>query len=180
LGQGGLVLLDDVLPEFHHRERHSIRVDAPPERVFEAVRAVTPAEMRLARMLMRARGIPADAARPVLEQALRTFAVRAEEPGRELVIASVGQPWRLRGGTRRDALDDFEGFAEPGYAKMALNFRLDGSTLSTETRVFLTDGPARRRFLAYWLVVRPASGLVRRVWLRAIRRRALVDAPGRV
>jgi hypothetical protein len=141
---------------------------------------VTPAEMPLARVLMRARGMRADTARPLLEQAMRTFAVLAEEPGRELVIGSVGRPWRLRGGVRRDALADFAAFREPGYAKMVLNFRFDGSTLSTETRVHLTDAASRRRFRVYWLIVRPFSGLVRRIWLRAIRRRAQVDAPGRV
>ena len=47
-----------------------------------------------------------------------------------------------------------------------------GARLETETRVFLTDAAARRRFGAYWLVVRPFSGLTRRLWLRAAKRRA--------
>lgn len=172
--------LDDVLPEFHFRERHSIRVEAPASRVFDAVRSVTLAEMPLARMLMRARGMRAGVERPVLEEAMRAFFVLAEEPGRELVIGSIGRPWRLRGGPRPTAADDFGGFAEPGYAKMAMSFRLEGSTLSTETRVLLTDAGARRRFAAYWTAIRPFSGLIRRVWLQAIRRRAEVDAPGHV
>ena len=57
-------------------------------------------------------------------------------------------------------------------AKMAFNFRLDGSTLSTETRVLLTDAASRRKFRAYWTLIRPFSGLIRRVWLRAIAHRA--------
>ena len=51
----------------------------------------------------------------------------------------------------------------------------DGSRLETETRVFLTDRASRRRFAAYWLVIRPFSGLVRRRWLQAARRRAEAD-----
>ena len=47
-----------------------------------------------------------------------------------------------------------------------------GSRMETETRIFLTDVAARRRFAAYWLVVRPFSGLLRRSWLQAARRRA--------
>jgi hypothetical protein len=43
----------------------------------------------------------------------------------------------------------------------------------TETRVLASDADARRRFRAYWLVVRPWSGAVRREWLRAIERRAV-------
>ena len=34
---------------------------------------------------------------------------------------------------------------------------------------------ARRRFGAYWLVIRPFSGLVRRRWLHAAKRRAERD-----
>jgi hypothetical protein len=47
-----------------------------------------------------------------------------------------------------------------------------GARLETETRVFLTDAAARRRFDAYWIVVRPFSGLIRRRWLRAAKHRA--------
>ncbi len=35
-----------------------------------------------------------------------------------------------------------------------------------------TDAAARRRFRLYWLAIRPFSGLIRRLWLRAIKRRA--------
>ncbi len=55
---------------------------------------------------------------------------------------------------------------------MALSWRFEDGTLSTETRVQLTDARSRRSFRRYWLVVRPFSGLVRRAWLRAIARRA--------
>jgi len=135
--------------------------------------------MPVARVLMRARGMRGAARRPVLEEALRTFSVLADVPGRELVVGAVGRPWQLRGGGRPDA--DFRAFDEPGYAKMAMDFRLDGGLLTTETRVLLTDAAARRRFRAYWLVIRPFSGLIRRVWLRAIKRRAeRLDASGRV
>ncbi len=167
-----MAALDDVLPEFHFRERHSTRVEASPERVFDAVRSVTLAEMPVARMLMRMRGMQAATNRPVLQEAMRGFTLLADDPGRELVIGSVAQPWRLRGGRRPEPGTDFLEFRDPGYAKMAMSFRLNGAMLTTETRVLLTDGRARRRFRAYWLVIRPFSGLVRRVWLRAIVRRA--------
>ena len=42
----------------------------------------------------------------------------------------------------------------------------------TETRVQLTDEAARRAFRRYWFVVRLFSGLVRRSWLAAAKRRA--------
>jgi hypothetical protein len=56
---------------------------------------------------------------------------------------------------------------------MALNWRFEDGTLTTETRVQLTDANARRAFRRYWLVIRPFSGLIRRAWLRAIAQRAM-------
>ena len=60
-----------------------------------------------------------------------------------------------------------------------MNFHVravDGGTLlTTETRIKGTDEEARRRFRRYWRVVMPGSALIRRAWLRAIRRRAERD-----
>ena len=159
-----------MLPQYDVRERHEIDVDAPAERVFAAVRETTFAEMPLARMLFRVRGLPAAAARPVFDQLPKGFAVLAEEPGSELVVGGIGQPWKLSGGEMRSA--DVRSFDTPGYARMVMNFHLEGRTLSTETRVALTDERSRRLFRRYWRVVRPGSGLIRRAWLRAIKRRA--------
>lgn len=164
--------LDRVLPEWHFRERHTTRVDAVPERVFAAVREVTLAEMGVFRVLAWLRGIRVPVDRPVVEVAVTgsTWRVLADQPRQELVLGAIGQPWRLRGG--ESPTDDFAEFDSAGYAKMAINWRLEGTTLSTETRVFLTDAASRTSFRRYWLVIRPFSGLIRRVWLRAIRRRA--------
>ena len=62
-----------------------------------------------------------------------------------------------------------------GRAHAVWNFRVlprgeQGSVLSTETRVTCGDPASRARFSRYWLVVRPFSGLIRIVMLRAIRR----------
>lgn len=165
-----MTLLDTHVPEWDFRERHATRVNASPERVFAAVRQVTLAEMGVFRVLAWLRGIRVPVDRPVLEVASTTWSLLADEPGRELVLGAVGQPWRLRGGNNPGG--DFATFNRPGYAKMAINWRLEGTTLSTETRVLLTDSASRRKFRRYWLVIRPFSGLIRRVWLRAIRRRA--------
>jgi hypothetical protein len=165
-------LLSEVLPEYDFRERHARRVDAPPERVFAAVRELSADDTPVVRVLFRLRGLRGATARPILEQMERFgFEVVAEEPGRELVVAAIGQPWKLRGGSRPRGVD-FLTFAEPGYAKMAFSYRLENGVLTTETRVRLTDSDARRSFRRYWVVIRPFSGLIRRAWLRAIARRA--------
>jgi len=166
------MLLSDMLPEFHFRERHERHVDASADHLFTAIREVTLDEMPLGRLLMRLRGIRSDTSRPLFAEMQRVgFQLAAEEPNRELVFAAIGQPWKLLAGGRPPGAD-FRTFADPGYAKMAFNFRLDGATLSTETRVLLTDSRSRRAFRRYWILIRPFSGLIRRVWLRAIARRA--------
>ena len=166
------MLLSEVLPEYHFRERHQRRIDAAPDAVFAAIRTVTLAETPIARMLMRLRGMRAGSARPLVEEMdAEGFVQLAAEPLRELLYTAIGQPWKLLGGRRADAAD-FRAFAEPGYAKMGFNFRLEHGVLSTETRVLLTDERSRKLFRRYWLVIRPFSGLIRREWLRAIARRA--------
>jgi hypothetical protein len=46
------------------------------------------------------------------------------------------------------------------------------SRLRTETRIQATDARAKRRFGLYWTFIQPGSALIRRVWLRAVRKRA--------
>ena len=46
------------------------------------------------------------------------------------------------------------------------------AVLSTETRVHVADPAARRKFRRYWFVVRPFSGVIRILLLRAARKRA--------
>jgi hypothetical protein len=114
------------------------------------------------------------------------FTVLAQDARRELVIGAIGQPWRLAGGRGVAVADgeEFAAFDQPGYAKMAANFRLApiacgrAVQLSTETRVACTDTASARRFARYWQLIRPASGAIRRSWLAAIKRRAEQYADG--
>jgi hypothetical protein len=47
-----------------------------------------------------------------------------------------------------------------------------GSLVTTETRVHATDRNPVRRFGVYWRIIQPWSAVIRRMWLRAIDRRA--------
>jgi hypothetical protein len=188
-------LLDKALPEYDFREQHTRHIDAPPERVDEAVRAVTIRDMPLARLLFALRAAPARMRRkptrfgevdvPLLGLALDVaFGPLGDDPGNEVVIGMIGQPWKLVGGeSRRFARpQEFTAFADPGFVKAAMNFRYEpvdaGTRLTTETRVLATDPDSRRRFRRYWLVIRPGSGLTRRAWLRAAARRAEGERAG--
>ena len=160
----------DALPVYHHRERHSLHVDATPEAALAAARQTRFEDVPLVRALYRLRGLRAARSGPIWDVMLEEgFRLHDAE-----TLVLIGRPWSPGGGIRR--AEDFAGFDEPGYAKMAMDLRAvaegPGARLETETRVFLTDARSRRRFLAYWLVIRPFSGLIRRLWLRAARRRA--------
>jgi hypothetical protein len=180
--------LDEFLPDYHANEVHSTRVAAPPERVLAAVRELTSRDVPVLVVLMALRRVPAallrrrplrvrrNLERPIVDQFTRGgFVVLADRPD-ELVVGAVGRFWTSDGGVAGIEGDDFVAFDAPGFAKAVMNFEaraVDGGTLlTTETRILGTDEVARRRFLRYWRVVMPGSALIRRAWLRAIRRRA--------
>jgi hypothetical protein len=73
--------------------------------------------------------------------------------------------------------EQFKQLVGPGVVKAVMNFyiehaRHDAWLVSTETRVHATDASTRRKFARYWTLIRPGSGFIRRMWLRAIKRRA--------
>ncbi|MFL6129414.1 MAG: hypothetical protein ACJ73E_10165 [Mycobacteriales bacterium] len=173
------MLLDQVLPRWDHRERHSVAVDAAPDAVWRAVEEVSWRSVPAFRVLTRLRspGRPAPALdRPVLERMLAGGFTVLGRSADELVVGSVVRLAAPRGAVPLGAepAGTVRGFDRPGHYKVALGFRLAGGRLSTETRVLATDPASRRAFGRYWLVVRLPGGLIRREWLRAIRRRAAV------
>lgn len=175
--------LDRWLPDYDVHEVHSIRVRAQPMEIQRALSELTANEIRFFRALMTVRGLGArgsDGSRPLLETAQEGgFAILALEPGREVVLGVIGRFWQLRQRAIQPIRSpaDFAAFAEPGFARAAMNFLiepLDGGAcrVTTETRVIATDARARRAFRAYWTLVHPGSAFIRRRWLRALRRRA--------
>jgi hypothetical protein len=186
--------LDDVLPVYRHRERHTTQIAAAAEAVWSALHAVSNDDLRLTRVLTAIRALPARLAgggtpggglpadrgfiQAFLERGYRELRV---DPPRTLVAGAAAQPWRLRAGETPDVagLDGFRAFARPGFVLIATSFELealgDGTRLSTETRVQPTDAAAARAFRPYWWAIRGGSGLIRRDMLHAVRRRAERD-----
>ena len=182
------VPLDEFLPEYDANEVHSTRIAATPGDVAAAARTLTARDVPLMTGLMAMRRLPARLARrrkppgrasgdlPLLDGFTRAgFFVLAERPD-ELIFGVVGRFWTLDSGIQKLAPSDFVTFAEPGFAKAVLGFYVrevsGGTVLTTETRIQGTDEAARRKFRRYWRVVMPGSALIRRAWLRAIRKRA--------
>ena len=135
--------------------------------------------MPLARLLMRARGMRTPTSGSLWKQMVAGgFVEVGEVPGREVVMGMIGQMWKLSGGRSPKVAGavEFLAFDQPGFAKAAMSLEArevaGRCELVTETRVFATDEQARRAFARYWLIIRPGSGLIRRVWLPAAKRRA--------
>jgi len=181
--------LDEYMPRYQFSERHSIRVNVPPTVAFQAVQRVTADEIRFFRTLTWIRRfgrkgpesiLTSPEHMPLLEVATRTtFMQLALEPPAELVVGTlVAKP--APESKRPRIPSEFVALALPGFAKAAMNFRVEpdgrgGSVISTETRVFATDDAARRRFGVYWRIILPGSALIRNGWLAAIERRT--DTP---
>ena len=170
------MLADELLPDYDVVMRHAIDVAAPPAIVWDALHRAEFAGVWYVRVLLALRGLrrPGRVPRLTLERlAAGGFILLGERPGRELALGLAGRFWRPSGGRVRLTADEFRPFAEPGYAKVVWTFGVTpagtaATRLTTETRVACLDATSRRRFRAYWLVVRPFSGLIRRAMLHAI------------
>lgn len=107
----------------------------------------------------------------------RTIVERAPE---ELVIGLLGQFWTPTGSVCDNvSAATFASGPPPGQALAGWNFTVTeleggGCELATETRVLCADD-ARRKFLLYWSVIQPGSGLIRRAMLKAIKQEAESD-----
>ena len=177
--------LDRFAPAWQFREVHSLRIPAPPARVYEAMLSGRADEVFLFRALtwIRRGGRPAPPGilNPGSRDALIDVATSsgflrlADSAPHELVIGTVVlAPPGVRGSLTPQV---FQQELPPGFALAAMNFLVtpdgtDGSVLLTETRVFANSPAAQRQFAAYWRLIYPGSALIRRMWLRAIRRRA--------
>lgn len=177
-----MILLDQAMTACDRREVHRRKTAAAPPALWAAIHDLRADELTAMRVLMGIRTLgrkTGEGDLTVLEGFRRMgFRKVAEEPDRELVVVGIGRFWTPSGGLRKVQDDEqFLNFQEPGYAKVAFNFRIEDGVISTETRIAATDAHARRRFRLYWLAIRPGSGLIRREWLRALDRRAQASSP---
>lgn len=188
-------LLDRFMSEYEVREYHQTGVDAPPDITFAVASEIDMHSSGLIRAIFKGRELMMGAepggkreSRSFLSEVLGLgWRIIAEEPGRELVMGAVTQPWDANVRFRGLSPDEFAGFAEPGYAKIAWTLAADpagsdGSIFRSETRVVTTDADSRRRFRRYWSMVSPGVVLIRREMLRLVRneaeRRYAASRPG--
>ena len=166
-------------------EPHFIRIAAPREVVYRTLWTADLGKSILIKLLLGLRSLPEFIAhgfpastqdRSITMQRLigAGFGLLAENPGEEIVLGVRGRFWRPTGNVLSFQRAAFDGPVPPGVAHGVWNFAIADAPggqviVSTETRVTCGDQASRRKFRAYWLLVRPFSGLIRILMLRSLR-----------
>lgn len=181
------MLIDSFAPSPDAVETHSILINAPRETVYRALWTADLGHSLIIKSLLALRSVPAFIAhsramprnRQITLQTLidSGFGLLAEKPDEEIVLGITGRFWRPAGNVSPFNRPDFDRPVAAGFARGVWNFsvseKVPGQTvLTTETRVTCGDPASRRKFLAYWIVVRPFSGLIRLIMLKNVRKTA--------
>lgn len=184
-------MIDEFLPEFDVVERHQTFIDAPVSRTYAALYSTDFGRSLLVRALLALRALPSlllkapgpdssgsQRVQPLTLDTLlnKGFVLLSEHKEKEIVLGTVGRFWTPTGCLENTDAIRFEREDGAGVAKAAWNFVFEqagkGTRVSTETRVKCADEASRRRFGAYWVVVGPFSGLIRRKMLKELKRSA--------
>lgn len=178
-------LVDRFMAKYEVREVHQTRVAAPADVTFGVAHDLDLQRSTIVRAIFTGRELLLGGERAKREHGPGFLAevlalgwrVLAEEPGRELVLGAVTQPWKTDVEFLGLAPDEFAAFNDPGYAKIVWTFAVKplgekASVFRTETRVATTDPESRSRFRRYWSVFSPGILLIRYETLRLVRREA--------
>lgn len=179
------MLIDSIMAQSDAFERHSLEINARAADVYAALWTTDLGDSPVIKTLMGLRTLPGRLLGPPkttrrnqrigLQDLIDAgFGRLAEEPGQEVVLGITGPFWRPVGNTLPFNKADFEGPVRPGVARGVWNFTVQQAgpkqtILATETRVACGDDASRLKFRIYWVAVRPFSGLIRRIMLKAIK-----------
>ena len=177
--------LDEFLPDYEVVERHQVRVRAPAEVTYATACELDVEDVWVARWLMRMREwlLGSRVRRSDRPRGMKAgmqaigWGVLREVTGRELVMGAVTKPWEAEVVFRAVEAEQFRGFGEEGFVKIAWTLRADAwgeweSRFRTETRVVACGAEARRRFRWYWAWLSPGIILIRWGMLGLVRREA--------
>jgi hypothetical protein len=123
---------------------------------------------------------------PIMEQLEQNgFTMIEKQPPREdvfglIVPRKIGRVWNKKSGTVPSVTDaaEFIAFKDPDYLLVIANLLIKETdtpgvvTAYTESRTMGLSPQAVKDFSPYWRIIRPGSGLIRRLWLRGIKRHA--------
>lgn len=181
-------LLDQLMPAYDVVERRHLRVAAPAETVMAAASEFDIRRSPIIQAIFRSRAALLGGELEDREEARRPRALiawaqsigwraLAEVPGREIVLGTITQPWKVNPAFRAPGPEEFARFREPGYVKIAWTLRADptgeaASVFRHETRARATDPSARAIFRRYWAVFSPGIIVIRWLALGPIKREA--------
>jgi hypothetical protein len=191
------MLLDDIMPDYDVTEVHSIRIKASPDAVFQSLNEITITEISgIVRLLFFLRALPEkpekrrltqiNNKKPFLSSMMeKGFTKLSEQKPREIVFGTIvpgdiGRFWKKSGSSNISQVDaeGFMVFNDPDYVQVVANFSIEEANrpgfviVRTESRSKALSRQSLKKFIPYWRIIRPFSGLIRRLWLRAIKRRA--------
>ena len=173
-------LIDDFLPHYDFRERHTALVRAPANVILDCVTRQRAQHDPLVRLAIGLRELPSrlmnrSSSRPL---DLDDFTFLGREGDSELAFGLTGAFWRADYGLLDiGSAEAFKATVRMDVCQLVMSFNVDAnasgaSVLSTETRVFCPTAEVRRRFAPYWYIIRPVSGFIRRRMLARVRRQA--------
>jgi hypothetical protein len=180
-------LLDRFLPNPEVDEYHQIKVRAPAAITLAAAKETDLQASPIANAIFWLRAIPTllrgepfrpQGSRGIVEQTLGLgWGMLAEEPDREIVIGAYTQPWHERVTFHPLPPEEFAGFDQPGYVKIAWTLGAEPlgpneSLLVTRTRAVATDPQSRRKFRRYWAPMSAGIILIRYAGLPRMRKEA--------
>jgi hypothetical protein len=166
-------------------ERHTLPVAADPGATLKAIDEVRWRELPVVRGLFTFRGLPHDGGRTIREFFVTPpFVLLEEAPGREVVFGVLGPFWQYRRGGLPPRVarspDEFRHALADGTMAAIGSYGVErvgaGTLLWTETWVSAPGAAQRAAFSAYWLAIGPFSAWIRRMMLRAARRRATLSS----
>jgi uncharacterized protein YndB with AHSA1/START domain len=180
-------LLDRFLPNPEVDEYHHLKVGAPAAITLAAAKELDLQRSPIAKAIFWLRAIPAllrgepfrpQGSRGIVAETLGLgWGVLAEEPDREIVVGAYTQPWHEQVTFHPLPPEQFAGFNQPGYVKIAWTLGAEPlgpntSLLVTRTRAVATDPQSRKRFRRYWAPMSAGIILIRYAGLPLMRREA--------
>lgn len=176
--------LDHFMPIYEIAELNETPVDAPWTNTYAAEclvdlrdSAIIDSIFRTRAIIMRSSPDPdaGQGSSAFLAQAISFgWGVLAEDPGHEIIVGAVTQPWQPNVSFQALAPDRFAAFSTPGYAKIVWTLDAEPTGPSTSiartvTRVETTDADSREKFRRYWARFSPGILLIRQQALALVK-----------
>jgi hypothetical protein len=179
-----MTLTERFLPVYQFREHHQLAATASAAHLLDAVTRPGTIDDPWVKAFIRLRELPGrvlvalgrpSALKHRAAFGLEDFTLLGRDADREIAFGLAGRFWRSDYGlVALSGPEAFADFSIIGVPKLVLNFTVETSTegrvwLHTETRVYCNDRKSLIRFVPYWSIIRPVSGLMRHRLLARIR-----------